>query len=427
MNRILFMIGNMFFVPVVLWAQTQQIANNGFNTWSSDGYKPTGWTTVSSALPAALDTTQYAAYTTILQSSFAPTATRDQNDKVEGTASVKLTTIATPSIAQSILGATTPGVIGLGDLDIAAIDAGSQVLLTGSAFAYKPDTILLQYKYEPAGTDTATLLLYFKNGGNDVAGGVITKYLSGTNGVWVTDTIIITTWTDSPDSAVFQISSGWYQGSVLHIDALHFGYVTPPVIPTISLSVSADSINAGETGYLIGTLNRQDTIAFIVEVYGGGTANYQTDFLPSKNYFSFAAGQTADTITITTTAVAAGKYITAVLGSTTNNVYVFASTTPDTLFIKSLPSGIRETNVRNEIKMYPIPVSASLTVIIPTELPAQNIRVTDINGKVVAAKNNISGTTSVNLVDLANGSYMVTFTNAATDAYTATKKLWVVK
>lgn len=413
---------------VTLLAQTGQIANNGFNSWSSNGYNPTGWTTVAAALPAALANTQYAAYATILQSSFAPTATQDQGDKVEGTASVKLTTIATPSLAQSVLGATTPGVLGLGDLDIAAVEAGSPVMLTGSAFSYKPDTILFQYKYEPAGTDTATFSLYFKNNGNDVAGGVITKQLFSTNGAWVTDTTIITTWTNSPDSAVFQISSGWQQGSVLHIDALHFGYFIPPVIPAIALRVAADTIHAGETGLFIANLNQADTAAMVVNIYGGGTATYETDFTASKSFFFFAAGQTADTVTVTTTVSATDKYITATLGFSSNSTYTFANTGSDTLFIKAKTSGIKETEeIAATIRLYPVPATEKVAVVIPTELPMQNLTITDLNGKVVTAENNISGTTSVSLANLANGSYMVTFTEVGTNTFTAAKQLQIVK
>ena len=419
----------LFLTIASLMAQAGQITNNGFNSWSSNGYNPIGWTTVASALPAALDTTQYAAYTTLLQSSFAPTATQDQSDKEEGISSIKLTTITTPSIAQSILGTTTPGVVGLGNLDIAAVDAGSPVILTGSAFSFQPDTILFRYKYEPAGTDTATFSLYFKNGGNDVAGGVITKYLFSTGGAWATDTTIITTWTNPPDSAVFQISSGWQQGSVLHIDALHFGYVTPLItIPTVSMIKSTDTINAGEIAYLIATLSQSTIIPLTVNIYGGGTADYQTDYVPSNHLFLFDAGETADTITITTNPYAANKYLIAALAPSTNNTYHIASVDFDTLFIKAAISSMKETEIEKEaIELYPIPASSSVTVVVPSEVPTQNINIIDLNGKVVAVENNISGKTFINLGNLTNGKYLMTFTDAVTNTHTTTKQLQVVK
>lgn len=427
MKKILFTIGNLFLVATALWGQTGQIGNNGFNTWSSDDYNPVGWTTVASALPNALAGTPYAAYATTLQPGFAPTATKDPNDKVEGSSSLKLTTIATPSIAQSAIGPTTPGVIGLGDLDIAAIEAGSNALLTGAAFSYKPDTILFRYKYEPVGTDTAILVLNFKNGGTDVAGGVITKYLFSTNSSWVTDTTIITTWENTPDNAVFQIASGWQQGSVLHVDDLHFGYTTIPITgpPTVSLSVSAGTVNAGDTGYFIATLNHPDTVAFMVDIYGGGTANYQTDFYPSESMFFFEVGQTADTIVITTTPTAVGRYVTIALAPA-SILYTLGEITEDTLFITH-PTGIKETEAISAIQSYPVPASSEVTVVLPSELPAQNISIIDLNGKVVAVEKNVSGKTSISLSNLANGSYMISFTDAATNAYTATKQLQIAK
>lgn len=429
MKRIISTVGNLFLVSTVLWGQTGQIGNNGFNVWSSDGYNPIGWTTVASALPNALAGTLYAAYATALQPGFALSATQDLSNKVEGSSALKLTTIATPSVAQSALGPTTPGVIGLGDLDIAAIEAGSNALLTGSAFSYKPDTILFQYKYEPVGTDTAILVLNFKNGGTDVAGGVIIKYLFSTNGAWVTDTTIITTWTNSPDNAVFQISSGWQQGSVLHVDALHFGYTTIPVAgpPTVSLSVSTNTVNAGDTAYFIATLNQPDTVAFMVDIYGGGTANYQTDFIPSDNIFFFEIGQTTDTIIIATTVTASERYITVALAEAMNNSYILGEITADTLFIKATPIGIKEIDIKSRIGLYPVPASEKVTIVIPAELPAQNINVTGINGKVVVTENNISGTNSISLANVASGNYLITFTDAVTKIYTAARQLQIVK
>ncbi len=161
MKKQFLLLAGTVFTTATLFAQTGQISNNSFDTWSSDGYNPTDWTTVASALPGALAGTPYASYASLLQPSFAAAATEDTDNKVDGSASIKLTTIATPSLAASVLGPTTPGLVGLGNLDMAAAQAGSAVLLDGSAFPYKPDTILFQYNYAPSGTDTATLILQF--------------------------------------------------------------------------------------------------------------------------------------------------------------------------------------------------------------------------------------------------------------------------
>lgn len=432
MKRQFLLLAGTVFTSATLLAQTGQISNNGFNQWESTGYNPTDWATVASALPTALDALGAGAFAGMLVPQFAPTAEEEQTDKVEGSSSVKLTTIATPSMAVQYLGPATPGLLGLGELDLAAAQSGSPVLLTGATFPYKPDTIIFQYKYTPAGTDTATLILNFTKQGSDVAGGVITRNLLSTGGAWQTETIVISSWSDAPDNAVFQISSGWQQGSVLYVDDLYFGYTTPPVaIPTVSVSTSADTIAEGGSATFTVTLSEAATVALSVPVQFSGTA-VSTDYTASATSFDFPVGQTSATITVsaaTDTEVEGDETVVLTLLPDAGNAYVLdATSSSKTLVITDVTeTGIKETAAMKAISLYPNPASANVSIVVPSEVATQNVAITDLNGKILATKNAVSGTTSFNVSNFANGSYVIVFTNATTNTFTGSKQLQIAK
>lgn len=101
----------------------------------------------------------------------------------------------------------------------------------------------------------------------------------------------------------------------------------------------------------------------------------------------------------------------------------------DVKFVYNTPTtvGINETGAIKSINMYPNPASSIVNVVIPSEVAAQNIIISDITGKAIKTVNNVSGTKVIGLDGLATGNYVVTFSDASTKAITGSKQLQVSK
>lgn len=427
-KQFLLLTGSLFTASTLL-AQGQ-IANNSFDAWATNNYNPTNWSTAASGANDAGGI--YASFAATL----APAATKELTEVTNGTASIKLTSItSTLPVGPPVI----PGVVGLGSLNTSAVTSGGSVFFNGSTFPYKPDTIFFDYKYTPAGTDTGALILQFNGGGADVAGGTHKRDLFATNSNWATDTFVLTSlWTGTPDNAIFQFSSsqqGAQVGSVLYVDNLRFGYTTPPVaVPVVSLAFSADTVTEGGSVTFTATLDVAAPAAFSVPVVYGGTAT-SADYTAATS-FDFNLGELSKTITISTAvdSDSTDETVTATISNPNDNSYIvdnFANS--KTLVIRDTTTtaggtvGINNTLVLKVIRVYPNPASTNVNVVVPSEVAAQNVTITDISGKVVLSENNISGTKAINVANLANGNYVVTFTDAATKAFTGAKQLQVTK
>lgn len=101
----------------------------------------------------------------------------------------------------------------------------------------------------------------------------------------------------------------------------------------------------------------------------------------------------------------------------------------DVKFVYNTPTtvGINETGAIKSINMYPNPASSIVNIVIPSEVAAQNIIISDVTGKAIKTVNNVSGTKVIGLDGLATGNYVVTFSDATTKAITGSKQLQVTK
>lgn len=286
------------FVSITSVFAQQQLTNSGFNTWTS-AYNPDGWTTVSSGLAT---NAQYSSFAP----NFASSAVEDQADFVEPTSAIKLTTITNPAQMFGFGGPTLPGVVGLGGLDVAAIQSGSPLMVTGVPFTAQPDTLIFAYKYTPAvPTDTGKLIIGFTNQGTAV--GVLgTVSLPETNPAvdngWVLTGLVLTSyWTGVPDTIIVQFNSGNEIGSELKVDYFTFLYAPQAATPTVS--VVADQATVAEsvgTTTFTATLSSAATSAITVPVTFSGTATGGgVDYSVSSSSFTFNPGDVTSVITVT--------------------------------------------------------------------------------------------------------------------------------
>ena len=154
----------MALVLFFITAQSQNITNGGFETWTGSPSHPTGWCDPESlaGFPLGL-------------------LTEDQtvNGHVEGTSAVKLKTdsVQTPFGTLLLNGFIS---LGTGIFDGNASDPADALDYHGAAFAFRPDSIKFSYKYSPAGGDMGEAAIYLIKNGNDVGGGSF--YLSSTSG-----------------------------------------------------------------------------------------------------------------------------------------------------------------------------------------------------------------------------------------------------
>jgi hypothetical protein len=186
----------------------QQLNNAGFETWTSPS-NPDGWATWESALGAPLGL-----------------ATKDTTVKAQGTASVK---IKTDSVQAGPTKRLIPGFVHYGS---AVYAPPAPLQLKEAAFAGKPDSIFFLFKYAPAGSDSASIVLSMS--GPSGLSYVGSSTLGTTSGNWISITLTADGQVPAGtvDSLALTFSSskgGGIAGSVLNVDAIRFGYVATNV------------------------------------------------------------------------------------------------------------------------------------------------------------------------------------------------------
>lgn len=405
-KQFLLLIGAVF-TATTLFAQ--QVPNGGFETWTAATKPDSGWTTLADV--AGIPTPPVSSL-----------ATKDATDFQFGAASVKLTTTDLSGLNPAFH--AIPGLTGLGT------DFGQYANFNGLYFPFqRPDTLFFSYKYVPQiPQDTASVTIgFYINGSPEIAqlnlpaqAAWVNLYVPLSSAGFtagVVDSIYLE-FQSSNDTTLSRV------GSTLWVDGVSLGY-TP--VPTVNISVSPTTVAEGGVAKFVATLSSPATAALSININNAGsTADTPDDFVPSKTAFDFAVGETTDTITVTTLtdALTEGDEVLTITAAPGAGYTVGSSAT---LTITDVVSGIHESAAMKAIRLYPNPATTNVNVVVPAEVATQNVTITDISGKVIVSENNVSGTKAINVSNLANGNYIVTFTDATTKAFTGAKQLQVTK
>ncbi len=344
----------------------QQVQNGSFETWTSPS-APDGWATLDAIIPP-----------------IAPSglSMKDTVDKVDGAASVKLT-----STYIALANDTVPGMLSLGT----GFFNGASPQFYGTPFAYRPDTLFFSYKYTPTGNDTAYLGLgAHKTGGSWVLNGGL--LLTGTAGQWANVFIPLTdNYTDTTgtiDTLMIQFISSANQprlGSTLNVDAVSLGYVggvAPCTAPTVPTSASATSSTI--------TQGQSDTLS----LSGGSLGNGQW------TWYSGSCGgtQVGTGASLTVTPAATTTYF--VRGEGCGQVTSCVQVT-----VTVIPVGINEIG-NIALSVFPNPASDVLTISADKNISGYNFAVLDVTGRMVSSTTLDGQTSTVNIANLAKGNYI---------------------
>lgn len=253
------------FVAAAFAANAQQVPNSSFDSWTTDTLAPDGWATYESVFGFPLGL-----------------SSKDGVDKIVGPYSIKLKSDSIPG--QPAYGVVAGGVgVGKGTM------TGQGPQFGGIAFAFKPDTLFLGYKYTSPAADTAIMALSLtKNGGGAFTGGVPTLALRlDTNSQWSLLYTILTSFYTAvvPDTLgmEFYSSAGAAKkGSTLHLDAVLFGY---HVLPS-ALQEVADQLNVS-----VYPNPASDLITISTDVNTEGFRTMITDMSGKLVYVNILEGQ----------------------------------------------------------------------------------------------------------------------------------------
>ena len=204
----------------------QAITNGSFETWTSP-YAPTGWTSYEDII-------------TPIQG--AGLIEKDSVDKFSGNYSVKLTSKYV-ALASDTVGAAVA--IGTG----AFINNSPKI--AGIPFTSSPDTLEFAYKYQPNGADSAGVEIQLHKAGTSTYKLQILDQLLATSGQWGVIAIplkqLYSDTTGTADTLKLSFFSSAImaahspQGSILHVDAVRFGYVVAPtLIEEINSNITTD-------------------------------------------------------------------------------------------------------------------------------------------------------------------------------------------
>ena len=201
----------------VFGASAQQVPNASFDSWTVDTLAPDGWSTYESYFGVDIGL-----------------ASKDAADFIVGPYSLKIESDSVPG--QPVYGAIG-GQAGLGDPYLTP----QGIAFRGAAFAFRPDTVFIGYKYAPVGADSALFGLGFrKNNASAMVNSfdavqlklpaasqwTLVGALLGSfylNGTIVPDTLRI-----DFCSSKSKAPNGGSKGSVLKLDAFLFGYAQLP-------------------------------------------------------------------------------------------------------------------------------------------------------------------------------------------------------
>jgi hypothetical protein len=233
------------FLALASVVQGQQVPNAGFEVWTNQA-QPDAWYTFSSG-------------------GFVNLASKDLSEKVEGIASAKIQTA-------SFSGQTTYEILSLGS---AMYQFGIGYTYKPVYFPFRPDTLVFAYKYSSPGVDTATAYIKLMKGNRTLAE---TEIALTKTSQWTFPSVLLTALysnADIPDSLLIQFKSSKLRrsffgvdGSTLHVDAVHLGYVgAPSSASEFSGAVNARVFPSPFSDQL--TFAATDNVQTTVSVYDG--------------------------------------------------------------------------------------------------------------------------------------------------------------
>lgn len=251
---------------------------------------------------------------------------------------------------------------------------------------------------------------------------------AGQTSVSVTVNALTDTETEGAETVVVSLAAG--TGYVLGTSSSATLTINdvPVGTPAVSLSVSPESVVEGGSATFTATLSSAATAAINVPYTLSGNATEGNDYTGTGTSFSFAPGATTATLSVLTvddTETEGNETLTITLSAGTG--YVVGTASATLTITDNDGTGIKETETMKAISLYPNPATTTVNVVVPAEIAAQNITVTDVTGKAVKLVNNVSGAKVITLDGLNNGSYIVTFTDASTNAFTGSKQLQITK
>lgn len=279
-KQFLLLIGTVLFSTFSLFAQ--QPLNPSFETW-----------------PSVDVVSNWGTYTQVLAGAGFPAQgleTKNTNATyiTNGSASIKL---LSKTVAQ-FGGINVPGSCELG----ARIFNGSGWDEYGQAFTGRPDSISFTFAYIPLSGDSAVFIANLTKNTADV-GGVGFYIPVGVPAMTKVTVPFTYTSAVTPDTLHIEYYSSYNKvtpGSIMYVDDVKLIYKTPTA-PTLSLTApSTSGLESVSSVLLIAKLSGPASSAVTCPVTPSGTASYGTDYTVNKpTGFSFAVGQTADTIIAT--------------------------------------------------------------------------------------------------------------------------------
>lgn len=251
---------------------------------------------------------------------------------------------------------------------------------------------------------------------------------AGQTSVSVTVNALTDTETEGAETVVVSLAAG--TGYVLGTSSSATLTINdvPVGAPAVSLSVSPESVVEGGSATFTATLSSAATAAINVPYTLSGNATEGNDYTGTGTSFSFAPGATTATLSVLTvddTETEGNETLTITLSAGTG--YVVGTASATLTITDNDGTGIKETETMKAISLYPNPATTAVNVVVPAEVSTQNITITDVTGKAVKLENNVSGAKVIALDGLNNGSYIVTFTDASTNAFTGSKQLQITK
>ena len=281
--------------------KAQQPANGGFDVWTHPA-NPDGWVTINDLV--GLTSGVFASQDTV--------------DKVSGVSSLQM-------IADTIPGSSQYGVIfGLASLGTGTLGANGP-LLQGVPFTARPDTLSFDYKHSsPNGADTGRIQIFLTA---STARVLLVNYLLTDQASWIHVAIPLTALyanNSTPDTLGIQIQTSEgtggqaKMGTELHVDNVHFGYMSQAPAPSGVYTLGSDDIGSYNFN-LYGAVNTSDSAAVYSFVYSTdstfatstGTTTVQsltdnslqvvwakvTNLSPATNYFYYVQDSTSAGVT----------------------------------------------------------------------------------------------------------------------------------
>ena len=343
----------------------QQIPNGSFETWTNP-LTPDGWVDVEVAESVPLNVFTF----------------KDLSTFTVGQASAEL---LSDSTSLDPAAGVVPGFLSLGSAAI----VGNQIHFAGIPFAYRPDTLVFDYKLAASHTDTGLFQIFLTQGGvNEVLGLAIpldtasswthvavplaTFYQSGTT----PDTLLIQFFATNPSAAV--------NGDTIHVDGLRFGYVNPPA-PQITATITAGGPTTFCTGDSV-NLQADTGINHTYQWNLGGTA------ISGATSSSYEA-KTAGSYTV---------LIDSAASSATSNTIVVVDT--------NCVSGINNIAAAN-LSVYPNPATTLLNINSNENLAGFNLQMFDIVGRLVISQVLEGSNNAISVARLSNGTYIYRVTD----------------